>query len=552
MVSGSKYLPFRYIAIIGIMACLLMGPAFFLGAGGNDLRTQTLWIKLFNEQFWQGDLYPRWLQNMYAGNGSPAFFYYPPLTYFITAFFSFLAPLDAFGYYPIAASALLGIFISGIAFYIWMKEEGFEDYPALIGSLLYMAVPDHVAQNFYHILLFSSLWAYAWIPLLFMFAKKLSLNTPYAIAGFALSLCLLIITNIPMTLLFGPVVVAYNLLFFKKEHILRQYIHLIIALLLGFGLSAFYLAPSIMYVNFSNIDIHWNSQIQLNKFFLAPSSAFLEKAGFYFHMLFFDMLSFIALALLYIRFLPKNSQSYFFLSIFILALFLMLPISRFVWEMIPILNILQFAERFFAITSLCITLFALLSWPKLKWLAYSLIIIYVGITFIAAANTRVSMDILRKERPSEHVAYMLNIEQYGTYLTTPDLITLYSKEKGIAEIMQHRGKVETIAGDAIATIEIWHPRSILIHYQAQKHSALRIRQFDFPGFRAFLGTQELEVTRDKHTGQILIDTPSGSGIIRLELTSLLPEKAGKIVSFICAALLLLLGLIEIRKQQQSA
>src|SRR5207249_2439593 len=38
-----------------------------------------------NEQFWRGDLYPRWLANANKGLGTPVFYLQYPLPYFTTA-----------------------------------------------------------------------------------------------------------------------------------------------------------------------------------------------------------------------------------------------------------------------------------------------------------------------------------------------------------------------------------------------------------------------------------------------------------------------------------
>src|SRR5579871_6276039 len=114
----------RHVEIILTGSTLLMLPSLFIGPDGYyDMLCQALWVKLFSLQFWHGDLYPRWLQDMYLGSGSPAFFFYPPLTYFITVFFFFLSPLAPFMYYPMMASCWLGLSMAGLTFYLWMKEE---------------------------------------------------------------------------------------------------------------------------------------------------------------------------------------------------------------------------------------------------------------------------------------------------------------------------------------------------------------------------------------------------------------------------------------------
>ena len=53
----------------------------------HDGRVHEVWYTNFAAQFWSGDLYPRWLQNVDMGLGGPTFFFYPPTPFFITSLF---------------------------------------------------------------------------------------------------------------------------------------------------------------------------------------------------------------------------------------------------------------------------------------------------------------------------------------------------------------------------------------------------------------------------------------------------------------------------------
>lgn len=45
----------------------------------HDVLFHFNWSKYFSQQFWSGELYPRWLLGMNSGLGSPSFFFYPPI-----------------------------------------------------------------------------------------------------------------------------------------------------------------------------------------------------------------------------------------------------------------------------------------------------------------------------------------------------------------------------------------------------------------------------------------------------------------------------------------
>jgi phytoene/squalene synthetase len=94
----------------------------------------------------------------------------------------------------------------------------------------------------------------------------------------------------------------------------------------------------------------------------------------------------------------------------------------------------------------------------------------------------------------------------------------------------------------------WKPRDIAFAYRASQPSVLRVHQFDYPGFRAFLDGREADVSRDADTGEVLLDLPPAAGTVTLRLTELVPEKAGRALSLMSAAFALLLLLTTLRRR----
>lgn len=65
--------------------------------GGHDIYHHLIFSSHFSEQLLQGELYPRWLTRMNGGFGSPTFFFYPPLPYYLTALFSWIPEHNMLG-----------------------------------------------------------------------------------------------------------------------------------------------------------------------------------------------------------------------------------------------------------------------------------------------------------------------------------------------------------------------------------------------------------------------------------------------------------------------
>lgn len=67
--------PWRHLIIIVAVGLLLTMPLLINGCmNGHDFFFHVIFSHHFTEQFWNGDLYPRWMLNMNAGFGSPTFF----------------------------------------------------------------------------------------------------------------------------------------------------------------------------------------------------------------------------------------------------------------------------------------------------------------------------------------------------------------------------------------------------------------------------------------------------------------------------------------------
>lgn len=62
----------RHLVIIVAVALLLTMPLLINGCmNGHDFFFHVIFSHHFTEQFWNGDLYPRWMSKMNAGFGSP-------------------------------------------------------------------------------------------------------------------------------------------------------------------------------------------------------------------------------------------------------------------------------------------------------------------------------------------------------------------------------------------------------------------------------------------------------------------------------------------------
>ena len=239
----------NYINLLSIFVIIFIGLILTLPVIFNDvflapdLLLHLHWSKHFSEQFWRGDFYPRWLLNMNAGFGSPTFFFYGPVPYYLTSLFYPLFANDSSAWYQLSLSASMGLIASGLSAYIWLRTITNKN-SALIASIVYMALPYHLAIDLYSRFAFAEFWAFVWSPLILFFSVKILADHKIAIIGFAVSYALLSMTHLPTLIMFSLVPIFYILSMAAKRKRKKALVHVIVAILLGIGLSAIYWLPA--------------------------------------------------------------------------------------------------------------------------------------------------------------------------------------------------------------------------------------------------------------------------------------------------------------------
>src|SRR5215813_7003657 len=107
--------PLFPILVIVLAGIILTAPVLVYGIpffSDDAVTHHAVWYVRFSEQLWDGDLYPRWLMGMNNGLGSPVFFFYPPLLFFVT---SLLRPFfrgDSHGWDQLGLSASAALIAS--------------------------------------------------------------------------------------------------------------------------------------------------------------------------------------------------------------------------------------------------------------------------------------------------------------------------------------------------------------------------------------------------------------------------------------------------------
>ena len=138
------------ILIIILVGCVLTAPVLIYGISSfsDDGVLHAAWYVGFSKQLWAGILYPRWLPDLNGGLGSPTFFYYPPIAFFLTSLLKPFFPNDITGAQQVGVSASAAVIASGIVAYLWIKNI-VNTRSAVIFAILYMITPYHLVSDLY-------------------------------------------------------------------------------------------------------------------------------------------------------------------------------------------------------------------------------------------------------------------------------------------------------------------------------------------------------------------------------------------------------------------
>jgi hypothetical protein len=231
----NDYLAPLLILLVAVVATI---PSLVWGPGNtDDIRYSYVWTVQFGEQIAAGDLYPRWMPGSFEGLGSPAFFFYPPLAYWISGLW---VASGASAALAINLTGLTVLTLSGLAMHRWLSERG--TYP-LAGAILYMLAPYHL-MNFYVRGALAEFSAYMWLPLIALGIAKLPSRG--GVVLFALAYAGLMLTHLPLAMLaslflIGPLAIAR---LFKDRD--RAFVGtLAIGGTLAAGVAATYLLPAL-------------------------------------------------------------------------------------------------------------------------------------------------------------------------------------------------------------------------------------------------------------------------------------------------------------------
>lgn len=323
---------------------------------GHDDQFHIRWVHHFTTQFWQGDLYPRWLDDDYNGYGGPIFYFYPPLGYFVAAFLPPAPLIDIPADLRLVVAATVARGLAGWFCYLWLGRIVPWRF-AVLGALVYVSLPYHLVVDLYLRTAYAELWAFVWLPLILYFSDRLTDRPRGASIGLALSYCALVLSHIGIALItpFVPVLYLVVMRGFAPSPLLAA----AGGLALGVLLASVYLLPALLLRDEVTPTALISGELGYEQWFLG--SDLLLRNQITFRSLLYQiglLLICIGLAWSARRHLSSVAswrRVLATMAICLASLFMMTSLSRPLWELFGPLQFVQFPWRFATIMAVAVS-----------------------------------------------------------------------------------------------------------------------------------------------------------------------------------------------------
>lgn len=498
----NKYL----LLLIGIVTIFLL-PFFHQGIPiTHDGETQIARFGAYIKAFQDGHVPPRWAGDLNYGYGTPAMnFYYPLPGYLATFLYFFTHSLEI----TLPILSITSSIIGAIFFFLWIKRYT-NNLDGFFVSLLYSLAPYQLLNLYVRGDIGESM-AFAILPGILIAVdswKEKKHLSPLLLAGVLLGLFILAHHGVSLMLL--PLIVCYMSVEWRgAKHWVLSFISVII---IGFGLSAFYWIPAFLEQKFTLGDMFTNTMYQQH--YLSFFKAFLAPWNFIANVNDFGgqapqlgivtTILFLITGAIAVKKRQLSKTALLFFLFFLIGLILSLPISKPLWQYLPLLKKYQFPWRFIALTTISGIAFIGRSFPKLPKIVLYLFIISLLIQafVMAEVNGYIHHD------DSFYFSFPGTTSFHGETLTRWSAGEASSYPKAPLELI-----------DGIATIDNFSRKTHQFSFKvtAQKPSAILVNTVYYPGWVALVDENRVSIQfqDNNHRGLITFRIPEGSHIVRV-------------------------------------
>lgn len=493
----------------------------------------------------------RWVPDMGYGNGYPLFNYYAVLPYYVGALFSFV-----FGF-VFAAKLLFAIpiFLGAVSMYL-LANELFGIFPAILSSALFTYAP-YKSLDLYVRGDVTESFAMAIFPLLIYFVLRLiKTGKRKFLIGLSVSLAAFLTSHNIMTVLFIPVLILLIIYWLIAEG-RKNVTSVIVGLLIGVGLAAFFIIPAYFEKNLVQIDNLIRLDLNFRAHFVTVNQLFFSRFWGYGASVPGpnDTISFqigwphwwvtgLAVFILLVNLVLKrkiNVLPLILFAVFAFSVFMTHGRSAFIWERIEILKFTQFPWRFLAVSIFTVSLiggYVVYNLRYKKYVAIFLTFLVIILNWSYFKPQQFFFNLTDQEKLS---GVLWETQQKASIL---DYLPVGASKP--LEPAPDKPIIRT--GEAKIQSFEKKSNSFKLNTSITSDAQLEIPVMDFPKWRVYENGKEISHTNDNYVKRISINLPVGDYSVVGRLTNTPIRTVSNVISFIS---LIFIGYILYGKGKKS-
>lgn len=527
-----------------------------------------------------GELFPRWAPNFYYGYGYPIFNYYAPLTYYLGLGIDLMPVLGPV--HAVKALFILGLVGAGIGIYgyvrdLWGRAAGLVSAAAYVYAPYVLFVDPHargdLAESFSFALFPLALWAmdrlrtrprsWNWLAsIVLVSAVVLSHNL----------MAMVFITLLACWVVWQMIIGGINTSFDRRSSLTSWLVHfrLINALIIGVGMAAFFwlaLALEQEAVNLGNL-IGAGGHFDFRNHFLSVGELFAlpeqidwgasEPDNLLSGGLIQLILGGFGILAIVIGKARKREQGWYFVIASTGLVIMLLPISTFIWEILPLIQFLQFPWRLLGPLAAVLAVLNGIATdvvmqhlnPRIKYIFPA---IAIGLIMFSSLPL-IQVSPWPEDFGPTTAARVLEEELSGRWLGTtstadfvPARVDIMPKAKGsMKEAIRNNQPIDrvnraTLPEDTEVFTEYLTPLHFRYHVSGSDDFKLRLFLFDFPGWKSTIDGKTVQKEVGRPEGFLVVPVPAGEHMVEVEFGLTPARLLAIVVSGIFALLALLVA-----------
>jgi len=379
----------------------------------------------------------------------------------------------------------------------------------------------------------------------------------------AFAYALLILTHLPTALLFSFFLILYAAILSVQKRYLNLIFKVALGSLIGVLLSSIYLVPALFSQGYIHSAYLWSGYYEYSRWFFLDGQAEPNKP---FGNRLFEVLavSTLLLGALTVVFLASHQKSRTqriipWLSFTVLTWYLICPLSKPLWVMLPILQKVQFPFRaaiMLDVATAMVAGYALWSFQRGRTLlsktalaTASVLLLYLWVTGAWQARGT-AFRYTGIEDIKQRNARLISSRDAVEYL--PAWVRMSRNE--LLPILAQSDKLRLDPNEGSAVVVKWISRRIDVDLNLPQETQLTIRQFYYPGWSSELDGRavNLSLKATDQTGLLNLNAPAGTYRLSLRLKALWQEILGIILSCFGLAVVLIVTISRIRRHDSQA